>query len=245
MQLIKESQLAFVPLIFPDIQIMAKSNSLLTDVDSEKTDIKPIREQILETSQKTLFDLEEVEKQAKEIIEKAKLESEQIINQAQKQAKEIEKTTREQALNQARIEANVELTQAMEILNKDINKSLEELSFLGQQIAAHMEEDLLKLSIEIAKKVVHREITTDREVIISLVQVALARLHNRTVAYIRLNPMDYQYLVSNSERIATGKTIELSSDPTITRGGCIIETEFGNVDARIEQQFVEIERSLL
>lgn len=244
MLLIKQPESAFTPLIFPDIQTMAKSSSFLT-LDDAETKEELIKQELIETFQPNLQNLEDTEKQAKEIIEKAKIEAEKIITQAQKQSKEIEKNAREQALNQARTEANDELTQALEILNKDVNKSLEDLTFLRQEIAANMEEELLKLSIEIAKKVVHREITTDREVIVSLIRVALARLQNRTVAYIRLNPTDYQYLVSNSERIAAGKTVELNSDPTITRGGCIIETDFGNIDARIEQQFMEIERSLL
>ena len=142
-------------------------------------------------------------------------------------------------------ESKITDTQKDKNISEEVPNNLQNLTHLREQIAGHMEEELLRLAIEIAKKVVHREITTDREVILSLIHVALARLQNRTVAYIRLNPSDYQYIITHSDRINTGKTIELVSDPSITRGGCIIETDFGNVDARIEQQFLEIERSLL
>lgn len=258
MLLIKHTETAFLPLIFPNTDYGKPTNSLLNTGEFPTCDDMRIADSSKEFSEISDFehsdsfssnievpDLELIEKQASEIIEKAKKEAETILGQANKQAKEIERIAKEQGLAQARIETNLELNKAVDTINKDMSKSLEELAFLQQQIASHMEQEMLKLSIEIAKKVVHRELTTDREVILSLVRVALARLHNRTVASVRLNPTDYQYVIANSERISGGKTIELAPDPTITRGGCIIETDFGSIDARIEQQFAEIERSLL
>jgi len=38
------------------------------------------------------------------------------------------------------------------------------------------------------------------------------------------------------------ESVKLVEDPLIARGGCIIETESGTIDARIEEQLREIER---
>ena len=38
---------------------------------------------------------------------------------------------------------------------------------------------------------------------------------------------------------------DLVPDPTVQRGGCVVKTDMGEVDARIERQFAEIERGLL
>jgi flagellar assembly protein FliH len=123
---------------------------------------------------------------------------------------------------------------------------LDDLANLRKQIFTASEREVIKLSLEIARKVVKREVTIDEEVILALVKVALNRLGEESVMTIRVSPRDYQSILrySNSQ----GKTsplhagITLVEDAMISRGGCLVETEAGIIDARIEEQFREIEK---
>jgi len=41
------------------------------------------------------------------------------------------------------------------------------------------------------------------------------------------------------------RSLEIVEDARIERGGCVIEMEVGSVDARIDEQLREVERSFL
>ena len=41
------------------------------------------------------------------------------------------------------------------------------------------------------------------------------------------------------------KSIKILEDSTVDKGGCIIETDFGSIDARISSQLHEIEEKIL
>ena len=80
----------------------------------------------------------------------------------------------------------------------------------------------------------------------TLVKVALKRVSDHTLITVRLNPKDcnvvkrYQSVRTESDSLSDG--IKLAEDPLISRGSCVIETESGIIDARVEEQLREIER---
>lgn len=195
-------------------------------------------------------DLGIVQAQATAILEAARAQADQLVAVARSRAAEIEATAREQALmrgredglREGRARMQEELAAAVAELRGKMAQSLEDLAILPQLMAEQSESDLVQLAIEIAKKIVHREVTVDREIVLSLVRVALSRINRRSVARIHLNPDEYQFVLNHREKLGTGYALELVEDPTIDPGGCVVETDFGDIDARISQQFAEIER---
>lgn len=179
------------------------------------------------------------------LIEQARAEAAQILSQAADQVDEIERVARENAMAEARAAIAAEAATEAAGLRAQLAQTLEEVTDLREQMATYAEHEMVQLAIEIAKKIVRREVTVDREIVISLARVALSRLHNRVLASVRLHPEDYQYVAAHREKLGTVSTIKLIEDGSISRGGCLIETDFGDVDARIEQQFNEIERGFL
>jgi flagellar biosynthesis/type III secretory pathway protein FliH len=179
------------------------------------------------------------------LLEKARAEAAQIVAEAQAQVAETERVIREQAITEARTKAAAEVTAEVEAVRAQLAQTLDELAELREQVATYAEREMVQLAIEIAKKIVRREVTVDREIVISLARVALSRLHNRALATVHLHPDDYQFALSHRERLSPTGTIKLVEDPAIGRGGCLIETDLGDVDARIEHQFSEIERGFL
>ena len=173
-------------------------------------------------------------------------QAEAIVQQAQLKAAAVEKEAYEKGYCEGE-KAGKEVGEKMvEALLKQYAQTLEELTGLRKQVLTLAEREVVRLSLEIAKKVVKREVTIDEEVILTLVKVALSRLGEESPMTLRVNPRDYQFLVRYRSNQGTSSVlhegIKLVEDPLISRGGCLIETESGIIDARVEEQFREVEK---
>jgi flagellar assembly protein FliH len=188
------------------------------------------------------INLEEVEQQARDLLEVAQSEADNIIAQAQTQTAEIEREAREAGLAQARANIAEEISVAVEDLRQQLAHTLSELEPLYALIATRAERDLVKLALEIARKVVHREVATDPDIVLTLARVALERLHPRAVAKVRLHPEDLEYVTARRHQLSNTSALEFVADASVGRGGCLIQSEHGDIDARLEEQFASIER---
>jgi flagellar assembly protein FliH len=172
-------------------------------------------------------------------------EAEPIIARARAMAVEIENEARENSTRLIAAEVQEEITRTIDPWREQLAATLEELNNLEAAITTRAERELVHLAIEIAKKVVHREVTIDNEIVMTLARIGISRMHNRVAATIHLHPDDFAYVTSHREEFETGHALELVEDRSIGRGGCLVQTEMGDVDTRIEQQFAEIERAFL
>ena len=105
---------------------------------------------------------------------------------------------------------------------------------------------VINVSYKIAGKIVQKEIKRDSAIENSL-QSAIPKILGANEATIKLNPKDYEKLQSdNTDEQLSDKFTKIKFDPSeaISQGGCLIETEIGKVDARIESQLNEILKSL-
>jgi flagellar assembly protein FliH len=121
-------------------------------------------------------------------------------------------------------------------------RTLAELSSLRSRIRKDAEGDLLKLSISVARRVLHRELTLDPESIEGLIRIALEKLQSRDVCRIRLHPDLEPAIRASMERFSNSQKVELIADPSMQCGDILFETAHGNIDASIEAQLREIER---
>jgi flagellar assembly protein FliH len=106
------------------------------------------------------------------------------------------------------------------------------------------EADTVRLAIEIARRILHREISLDPSALESLVRTALDKLSGQEVCRVRVHPDQEQMLRSCLQRIARNPEVEVVSDPSQSRGGAVFETSRGALDASVETQLREIERGL-
>ncbi len=182
---------------------------------------------------------------ADELLIKAQEEAARIIAQAEEHAAIIEQLASDKAIQKAREDIEAENAGRFAELRMELAKTIAEVGSLGSKMAASAEHELVELAIQIAKKVVAREVTIDREIALTLVKVSLAKLHNRSVAEIHLNPEDYSFVKNHLDKLDFRGKIDLVEDRSISVGGCLIHTETGDIDARIESQFDEISHGLL
>ncbi len=122
--------------------------------------------------------------------------------------------------------------------------SIAEIQGLREKLFAQAEREVVQLAIEVAKKIVHREIQADPQIIQTLVNVALSHVAETGSATILLHPSDHEALAQTYKELQEGAEpdLELKADKSMQRGGCLIQTDCGDVDARIEEGFREIQR---
>lgn len=125
---------------------------------------------------------------------------------------------------------------------------IKELNELKQNILEKAEDQILELALGVAQKVIHMEITTNREIIQNVLKDAIRSIVDRENMKIHVNPQDFRYMMEIKSDFLQSfdgiKNIIFEEDETIGRGGATIETLFGEVDARVDQQFNEIKNFL-
>ena len=171
------------------------------------------------------------------------------VLKAESERKLIEDAAYEKALADVRstIDAEIAERAANEIgqMRELLASTIHTISSLSAEITAGVEVEIVKLAVEIARKIVEREITIDPEVAVTVVKRSLDRLHDRAIAEVHLHPVDLSYVRAHQDRLGFRGTLDLKENESVSPGGCIIHTDSGDIDARIESQIDEIANGLL
>jgi flagellar assembly protein FliH len=140
---------------------------------------------------------------------------------------------------------------ARQKLEGDARRLTEQLAQAAADVAScrseairRAEADIVRLSVEIAQRIVHRELSVDPSAMGALIRAALEKLASQEVHRVRVHP-DQEPLVREClEQIGRAVNIAVVSDPTQLPGGAVFETSRGSLDASVETQLREIERGL-
>ena len=108
------------------------------------------------------------------------------------------------------------------------------------------ESELVKLGSAIARKIIGEELRSSEETIVSIVREALSSAHRAKSIVIRAHTNDARALTKQKKnlRLPGTCTVDFQADATLEPGGCIVESELGIVDARLETQLRVIEAAL-
>jgi flagellar assembly protein FliH len=122
------------------------------------------------------------------------------------------------------------------------------LSSVDEKISGYereFEDLVVQLSFEIAQKITRREIQKD-SVIEGVLKDSLRKILGANSVIIKIHPEDYKILnEDNNKNLFFDESfskIKFEQDDRIEQGGCVVETEIGNVDARIISQFNELKK---
>lgn len=131
---------------------------------------------------------------------------------------------------------------------RSLRTAAEDLLALREKVVRESEDELVKLIMKVARKVILREVAQDRRILSNVVQAAIADLSERDEIIIRLNPDDYALVTTSREdylrkELLTDK-MQLKPDSSVLPGSCQIDTEMGTIDAGIDAQLDEIFRRL-
>jgi flagellar assembly protein FliH len=123
-------------------------------------------------------------------------------------------------------------------------ESIDGLARVRREMIRQTERQMVQLALAIAKRIVRREVALDRDLTATMARLALERLGDSTAVTVRLHPDDYAAIGEGADQWSRSH-VTVVADRDVSRGGCIVESDFGAIDTSIEAQFHEIARALL
>ncbi len=213
--------------------------------EAEEEAFRQIREKTEQANQ-TKKDAEE---EAERTAAAAQQEHNRTIADAQEEARKIVEEARKRGYEEGReegIEAGKEeLRRVIERFHVILSKAIERRN----EIIAESEGQVISLVLSIAKKVIKVISENQKNVVINNIVQSLKRLQQKSDVIVRVNLADIEIatrhkadILKTAERV---ENITIAEDSTVDPGGCIIETDFGEIDARISSQLREIEDRIL
>lgn len=181
-------------------------------------------------------------------IEKNKFEAEKIIKDAELKATDIEHDAYKQGHEYGRDEGykdgQAEVIRLIDRLSTVVSKAVD----VRDEIMRSSEKLMVDMILMIAKKVIKDEIMERRDVVVNNIREALKRIKESDRVDIRVNFADLDMTTAHKEEfvkmLETVKHVNIYEDSRIERGGCIIETDIGAIDARVSTQLDAIEEAI-
>lgn len=173
------------------------------------------------------------EEKARQILEEAREDASDLVSVAENQAKDIQAA----AYREGRDEAEKELIENLLAIKETRLRALQEV-----------EQDVLRLSTKLAEKIIGREVQQDETTRGEIVLNALRQARQQEMLTVRVNAGDLPLVEQMRERIDSfgrAKSIDFIADQSVKEGGCIIESQSGTIDARLETQLRILENALL
>lgn len=123
-------------------------------------------------------------------------------------------------------------------------KTVAEVSSIRGETIRRAEADTVRLSIEIARRILHRELSVDPSALEALVKAAIGRLQSQEIYRVRVHPDLEPLMRACLEQAGRGSAVELIADRALAKGGASFEINRGTLDASLDTQLREIEYGL-
>lgn len=189
------------------------------------------------------------EQDAAEILRKANEEAEAIVAEAQAQKQRITDDAYKAGFDEGQekgfAEGNMEAQRLIDRLHVILDRVMDK----RQEILEGTEQQIVELVLLMTRKVVKIISENQRNVVMSNVLQALRKVRGRGDVTVRVNLADVKLTTEHTKEFMAAveniKNITIAEDSSIDRGGCIVETDFGAIDARISSQLAELEQKIL
>lgn len=146
----------------------------------------------------------------------------------------------EEGKAQLRAECDAEWQRAMELV--------EQIGIARFKTIQQAEIDVVDLALAIAKKIIHREATIDKEIVVNQLRQALRWISTKNLVRVKVHPDHAERLevCQSNMRNRDGHPLplEIERDPLITRGGCVVAADTVFLDATVDEQLDVICREL-
>ena len=145
----------------------------------------------------------------------------------------------EQGRQRGEQQARAELQPVLEKLGA----ALSDLADLRPGLRRRAERDVVQLSLLIAKRVLHREISVDSEALSAMARVAFERLVRAESFRVRIHPRFAAAIRAVIPPVQAARVV-IEPDESCAPGTLVIHSSEGTVDASIDTQLEEISRGL-
>ena len=118
-----------------------------------------------------------------------------------------------------------------------------------EEFLRSLEPQVVELALDIARRIVQREVRDDSGIVLRTVRRALDILTERESVIVRIHPSDAEALrnekITLLEEFDGVRQMTLQTDASLSPGGCVVETDLVEIDGRLEAQWEAIRAALL
>ena len=209
--------------------------------------------------------LDQAREEARRIVAEAQERSSRLVEEASQEAAQAQQESRKagfdqgrkdgfaQGLAEGREKGNAEATKTVTDAASTVGNTLVALvNDLETRRSALLEEcrrEVLRLAMRVAERVVRREVTVDPTILERTVTRAVELTAQKSDIDIHVNPADldavHRFLPDLGRKFAGLRVGRVMADDAVSRGGCILKSNEGTVDADIATQMEELEKLLL
>lgn len=238
----------------------AGDRAALTEKELERTHKE--RDEVLEQAAREAEDIKSAAAaEADRTRERANAEGEQLREQARAEGEQAKKDAFSEGYSSGEESGYKEGYQKGYSKGKDaaaeeskngilmLNQVIDELKAYKVEILAGAQDDIIKMAMAVAERILHKEIMTDPMAVVSVVKNAIGKVSFKKQFVISVNPLDIEVLQKASSEIAAlldnVESLKFRPNAGVEAGGCIIQTESGTVDAQVDRQFQDISDKVL
>jgi flagellar assembly protein FliH len=216
--------------------------------DIEEEGKKAAFNELQQTREQINIELERLKLDSEKEIERGKFEAEKMIKEAELKVSEIEheayKKGYEAGREEGYKEGQAEVMRLIDRLGTVVSTAVD----IRDDLIRSSEKMMTEMILMIAKKVIKDEIVERREVVINNIKEAIKRVKDRDRIDIRVNFADLDMTTAHKDELIkmmeSLRKVNIYEDSRVERGGCIIETDVGAIDARISTQLDAIEEAI-
>lgn len=191
----------------------------------------------------------DAENEAASIIQKAKDEAAQIIADARGEQDKLKNDAQKEGFDKGHEEGYQNGVDEVNRLIERMHKILESVMQRRDEILQETESQIVELVILMARKVIKILSENQKNVIMANTLAALKKVRTRGAVTLRVNLEDVKLSTAHVkefiQHVENVQGITVLEDSLVEKGGCIVETDFGSIDARISSQLTELENKIL
>ena len=165
-----------------------------------------------------------------------------------KSREELDRVAYEKGFDRGHREGLALARKEMKTNIEELGNLLQDLSTYKARIYAETEAQLLELTLALAEVVIRHEVHCRAEIVRETLQTALAMAAENGRLKVSLHPEDLenikQFIPQLEQRLGSATRLECEGDLAISRGGCLVETDSGIIDARLEGQLEVLRQQL-
>ncbi len=170
-----------------------------------------------------------------------RIDDRNLVSRAQEEAEVIKKSAFEEGYRKGLEKASADLD--------EFRASVKDFMSAKENVFEYIAPDILEISVDIAKKIIKKEVETDPQVLINtIVDVLKTVSKNEPKINIRVKPQQVAFIKDSIPDITyqygIDAKINIISDPSIEEGGCVFQTNNGIVDASVDTQLEIIKKAL-
>ncbi|MDD3267786.1 MAG: FliH/SctL family protein [Syntrophomonadaceae bacterium] len=223
-------------------------------IEKERQELERLKlesEKILnETEHMVMELLQKVRDEAKTIISNAHEEAEVVREKVYEEAAKIRETSHKEGYDHGLKNAQEEIEADRMLAIEQSQKLLEEARQTKLNMMKASESDMVRLAMAVAKKVIGGELTTNPNIIVNVLREALGFLDQPGNVTVYVNPQDVEriFKVMETESFtdigSNDMQINIYADDRITAGGCMLESDAGSADSRLETRIANMEKAV-